>query len=48
MEIIYFFLAAFGINLCIVYLWVHGIDKMHREHPDYKGEDLFDEEIKNN
>jgi hypothetical protein len=27
----------------IVYLWVKGIDYMHKTHPNYKGEDLFDE-----
>lgn len=29
-------------------LWVTGISYMHDKHPDYKGEDLFneDEEIK--
>ena len=25
--------------------WVNGIDYMHRNHPDYKGEDLFDEDL---
>jgi hypothetical protein len=24
-------------------LWVKGIDDMHEKHPDYKGEDLFEE-----
>jgi len=23
------------------YLWANTIDKMHREHPDYKGEDFL-------
>ena len=27
----------------IVYLWVRGIDYMHKNHPDYKGDDLFGE-----
>ena len=27
-------------------LWVRGIDYMHKNHPDYKGEDLFGEEEK--
>jgi hypothetical protein len=27
--------------------WVRGIDYMKENHPDYKGEDLFDEEDKN-
>ena len=26
--------------------WVMGIDYMQENHPDYKGEDLFDEENK--
>lgn len=47
MEILAILLAAFVINLCICYLWVYGIDKMNREHPDYKGEDLFNEDINN-
>ncbi len=29
----------------IAFLWVRGIDTMHNEHPDYKGEDLFDEDL---
>ena len=28
----------------IAFFWVRGITKMMEEHPDYKGEDLFDEE----
>ena len=27
--------------------WVRGIDYMKENHPDYKGEDLFNEEDKN-
>lgn len=27
-------------------LWVRGIDYMNKNHPDYKGHDLFDEEEK--
>ena len=30
------------IPLCI--LWVKGIDFMNENHPDYKGEDFFNEE----
>jgi hypothetical protein len=26
--------------------WIEGIDYMQENHPDYKGEDLFDEEDK--
>ena len=25
-------------------LWVNGIDNMKKNHPDYKGKDLFNEE----
>ena len=25
----------------IVYLWVNGIDDMHKNHSDYKGEDFL-------
>ena len=34
----------------ISYFWVEGIDYMHKNHPDYKGDDLFgefDEDDKN-
>jgi hypothetical protein len=31
-----FFFAAI-----IAVLWVRGIDYMHKNHPDYKGDDLF-------
>jgi hypothetical protein len=30
----------------IAFLWVDGIDYMHTNHPDYRGEDLFNEEEK--
>jgi len=42
--------AMFFFGVCIVILgflcwaWVRGIDNMMRDFPDYKGEDLFDEE----
>ena len=29
-----------------VAVWVEGIDSMHKNYPDYKGEDLFGEETK--
>ena len=35
----------------ITYLWVSGIDYMKKNHPDYKGDDLFgpfDEDDKEN
>ena len=30
----------------IAWLWVGGIDYMKQNHPDYKGEDFFNEEDK--
>jgi hypothetical protein len=35
------FVVAFIITIC---LWVQGIDYMKKNHPDYKGKDLFNEE----
>ena len=35
------------ISIFIGILWVNGIDYMHKNHPDYKGEDLFDENLSN-
>jgi hypothetical protein len=37
-------LIAFIVALPFVILWVRGIDKMKRDHPDYRGEDLFGED----
>jgi hypothetical protein len=31
----------------LAWLWAGGIDYMQRNHPDYKGEDFFNEEDKN-
>ena len=47
-------MVVFGIMIVIVGLiswrWVEGIDYMHKNHPDYKGDDLFgfDENKKEN
>jgi hypothetical protein len=37
-----FFLLITPIVISI--LWARGIDYMHKNHPDYKGHDLFDED----
>lgn len=41
-------LVVFGVIFIslipIVWLWVKGIDYMHKNHPDYKGDDLFGED----
>jgi hypothetical protein len=34
--------------ISITLAWTRGIDNMKTNHPDYLGEDLFDEEDKNN
>jgi hypothetical protein len=31
----------------LVWLWVGGIEYMAKNHPDYKGDDFFNEEDKN-
>jgi hypothetical protein len=35
------------VAIIISIFWVRGIDYMKENHPDYKGEDLFDEDDKN-
>lgn len=39
-------LIALGVFVLIgiVALWVRGLEQMHIDHPDYKGEDLFNED----
>ena len=37
-------ILGLAILLSLSWLWAGGIDYMHRNHPDYKGLDLFDEE----
>jgi hypothetical protein len=39
------FIVALAISITLV--WTRGIDNMKTNYPDYKGEDLFDEEDKN-
>ena len=45
MGLIIFIIA---IAASLAWLWAGGIDYMKENHPDYKGEDLFNEEDKNN
>jgi hypothetical protein len=33
--------CSFGLAAIIAFFWVRGIDDMMKNHPDYKGEDLF-------
>jgi hypothetical protein len=39
MVVIALFILPFLAYIC--WMWVEGIDYMHKNHPDYKGEDLF-------
>lgn len=47
-ELILTIVIGTSVSLVVI-LWVSGIDYMKKNHPDYKGEDLFgeDEEDKN-
>lgn len=47
MEIVISVFACVILLVVISVLWVSGIDYMDKNHPDYKGEDLFDEDKKN-
>jgi hypothetical protein len=38
------YLLMFVVVLVVSILWVRGIDYMDKNHPDYKGEDFFNEE----
>jgi hypothetical protein len=44
MDAMFFFGIAIVILGFLCWAWVRGIDNMMRDFPDYKGEDLFDEE----
>jgi hypothetical protein len=43
---ILFYLGIFIVVAFIAIIWTNGIDYMQKNHPDYKGLDLFDEEDK--
>jgi len=34
-------LFSFILSAIISFLWVRGIDKMKKDHPDYKGDDFM-------
>ncbi len=40
-------LFVIAIAASLAWLWAGGIDYMAKNHPDYKGEDFFNEEDKN-
>ena len=37
------FIILFSVVLLVALFWVKGIDDMAQNHPDYKGEDMFNE-----
>ena len=39
--------GSFLLAAMVATFWVRGIDYMKENHPDYKGEDLFDEDDEN-
>lgn len=44
-AMLYMILVSLGVLLiAFVYHYIKGIDYMAENHPDYKGEDLFDED----
>ena len=40
-------IISIAVAVIVSILWIRGIDYMKENHPDYKGEDLFDEDDKN-
>jgi len=44
MELAISIIVVSIISIFVGILWVNGIDYMDKNHPDYKGEDLFDNE----
>lgn len=48
MEIVISIFACVILLAVISVLWVRGIDYMDKNHPNYKGEDLFDEDDRDN
>jgi hypothetical protein len=47
MEYFLVFLVIIAVTGIVAWRWVEGIDYMQKNHSDYKGEDLFDEELNN-
>lgn len=36
--------CSFALAAVVAFFWVRGINHMKENHPNYKGEDLFDED----
>jgi len=45
MELLLTIVIVIAVSIYIGILWVNGIDYMSKNYPDYKGEDLFDEDL---
>jgi hypothetical protein len=45
MELLITILSCLGVSFILAVLWVRGFDYMEKNYPDYKGEDLFDEDL---
>ena len=46
MELVISIFVCVLVSVFIGIQWVNGIDYMDKNHPDYKGKDLFDEDKK--
>lgn len=46
MELLISIFVCVIVSVYIGIQWVNGIDYMHKNHPNYKGEDLFDEDLR--
>lgn len=44
METVIAIISLVVIMSLLTWRWVKGMEYMHKNHPDYKGEDLFDED----
>ena len=45
MELVISIFVCVLVSVFIGIQWINGIDYMNKNHPDYKGEDLFDEDL---
>ena len=46
MELVISIFVCVLVSVFIGIQWVNGINYMYKNHPDYKGEDLFDKDKK--
>jgi hypothetical protein len=45
MELVISIFVCVVVSVFIGIQWVNAIDYMHKNYPNYKGEDLFDEDL---